>query len=193
MATTTSPPPARQTCRLHPFPGSGDSPVRSLTVGLAWTANRELALIYQLKGDLGRIALPPQAAGFADGLWQHTCFEAFFAGAAAPAYREFNFSPSGQWAGYAFTAYREGGEPVPAPLPRMAVRRFPDRLELRVFLAAAALPPAGDVAWRLGLSAVVESIDGRCSYWALAHPAERPDFHHRDAFILELSPPPDPS
>ncbi|MGE5384833.1 MAG: DOMON-like domain-containing protein [Betaproteobacteria bacterium] len=192
MATTTSSPPARQTCRLHPFPGSGDTPVRSLTVELAWTVNRELALTYQLEGDHGRIALPPQAAGFADGLWQHTCFEAFFAGSTAPAYREFNFSPSGQWAAYAFTAYREGGEPMPAPLPRMAVSRFPDCLELRTVLAAAALPAADDAAWRVGLSAVVESIDGHCSYWALAHPAERPDFHHRDAFILELSHLPNP-
>ena len=30
----------------------------------------------------------------------------------------------------------------------------------------------------LGLSAVIETDDGRLSYWALAHPRAQPDFHH---------------
>jgi ABC-type uncharacterized transport system permease subunit len=38
----------------------------------------------------------------------------------------------------------------------------------------------------LALSVVVEHEDGVLSYWALAHPAAKPDFHHRDAFVLEL-------
>jgi hypothetical protein len=33
---------------------------------------------------------------------------------------------------------------------------------------------------------VVEEIDDRLSYWALAHPAERPDFHHPDGFVLQI-------
>ena len=37
-----------------------------------------------------------------------------------------------------------------------------------------------------GLSAVIETIDGAISYWALAHPAEKPDFHHPDSFVLTL-------
>jgi hypothetical protein len=50
-----------------------------------------------------------------------------------------------------------------------------------------ALPGAS--ALRLALSAVIEETDGHLSYWALAHPAERPDFHHRDGFVLALEPP----
>ena len=38
-------------------------------------------------------------------------------------------------------------------------------------------------------AAVVEETDGRLSYWALTHPAERPDFHHRDGFVLVLEGP----
>jgi hypothetical protein len=38
----------------------------------------------------------------------------------------------------------------------------------------------------LALSAVIEDEDGVLSYWALKHPAGKPDFHHRDAFALEL-------
>ena len=40
--------------------------------------------------------------------------------------------------------------------------------------------------WRLGLSAVIEETNGRRSYWALAHGGAKPDFHHADAFALEL-------
>jgi hypothetical protein len=39
---------------------------------------------------------------------------------------------------------------------------------------------------RLGLSAVIEEANGRKSYWALAHPPGKPDFHHSDCFVLEL-------
>jgi len=46
------------------------------------------------------------------------------------------------------------------------------------------LPGASSL--RLALSAVVEETDGRLSYWAIAHPGERPDFHHRDGFVLPL-------
>ena len=39
---------------------------------------------------------------------------------------------------------------------------------------------------RLGLSAVIEEADGRVSYWALAHPAPKPDFHHAGTLALQL-------
>jgi hypothetical protein len=45
-----------------------------------------------------------------------------------------------------------------------------------------------DAPWRLGLSAVIEDRSGQKSYWALAHPPGRPDFHHEDCFALELTP-----
>jgi hypothetical protein len=49
------------------------------------------------------------------------------------------------------------------------------------------LPGASSL--RLALSVVVEETDGRLSYWAITHPAERPDFHHRDGFVLPLEHP----
>jgi hypothetical protein len=39
----------------------------------------------------------------------------------------------------------------------------------------------------LGLSAVLEEANGRKSYWALAHPPGKADFHHADCFTLEFS------
>ena len=37
-----------------------------------------------------------------------------------------------------------------------------------------------------GISAVVATKRGKISYWALAHPAGSPDFHHKDCFALKL-------
>ena len=42
-------------------------------------------------------------------------------------------------------------------------------------------------AWQLGLSAVLEEKDGTKSYWALAHSADKPDFHAPGCFIARLA------
>ena len=39
---------------------------------------------------------------------------------------------------------------------------------------------------KLALSAVIETVDGAKTYWALAHPSDKPDFHHPDSFVLDL-------
>jgi hypothetical protein len=73
--------------------------------------------------------------------------------------------------------------------PRIAVQSSPDRLGLTVSLELEHLSDLPcDAPWRLGLSAVIEDTSGRMSYWALAHPAGKPDFHHLDCFAYELSP-----
>ena len=36
---------------------------------------------------------------------------------------------------------------------------------------------------------VIEELDGTKSYWALAHPPGKPDFHHPDCFALTLAAP----
>lgn len=149
-----------------------------------------VSLAYRLRGDLAQLRIPASLpTGSSDGLWQHTCFEAFVGIAGARAYREFNFSPSGQWAAYAFADYRQrDGAAGAIVAPQIAVRRFAGRLELDALLDAASLPlDALATTLELGLSTVVEAADGRRSYWALAHPAAAPDFHHRDGFTLRLS------
>ena len=68
-----------------------------------------LALRYRIEGDLERLRIPEtRDPAVGEGLWQHFCCEAFVAAAAGAGYREFNFSPSGEWAAYAFRRYREG-------------------------------------------------------------------------------------
>ena len=44
-----------------------------------------------------------------------------------------------------------------------------------------------DATGAVGLTAVVEGLDGAIAYWALAHPSDKPDFHHPDSFALELT------
>lgn len=181
---------------LQPHPQAPASPARVLRVRAQRRADGGLALDFVLHADSARLRVPPaQPPGAADGLWQHTCFEAFVAAAGAPAYHEFNFSPSGQWAAYAFADYRARSAATVAPAPRMAWHRpapaataadAAPTLALAVELAAAALPAGADGTLHLGLCAVIEDDDGRHAWWALHHPAARPDFHHRDGFLLHL-------
>ena len=39
----------------------------------------------------------------------------------------------------------------------------------------------------IAVAAVVKTVKGGTSHWALVHPAPRPDFHRRDGFLLALS------
>ncbi len=155
----------------------------SLTRG----ADRSLQLGYNLQADAGQLCLPAIVAspGRADALWRHTCFEVFVAGHRSATYREFNFSPSGEWAAYAFTAYRAGMRPLTlTSAPVSDWQRSPGQLALTVTLPADALI-ADDGALRIALSAVIEEQSGTITHWALCHPAGQPDFHHPDSFTLE--------
>ncbi len=143
-------------------------------------------LRYELAGELAALRLPPQAAQPAptDGLWRHSCFEAFVARTGQAAYREFNFSPSGHWAAYAFGAERVPDAAAPTlPAPRIACARDATRLRLDAWLPG---PVFDDGDLQLGLSAVIETLDGQLSYWALAHPCAQPNFHHRAGWTARL-------
>ena len=154
-------------------------------VELRFLPEGPLDLRYELKGDPGAWRIPPaRPAARRDGLWRHTCWELFVAGADTPAYREFNFSPSGEWQAYAFRNYRDGGPLEPAVAPILSLDRGPDRLALSVTLPVANLPPGPRL--RIGLTAVLEDADGLISYWALRHAPGQPDFHHPDTFALEF-------
>jgi hypothetical protein len=138
-----------------------------------------------MEGDLSVVRIPEQRPSRrVDGLWRHTCFEAFVMAGEGPGYREFNFSPAGEWAIMAFHGYRDGGETVAEPGPAIAVRRGGERLELDAEIRPECLPPGRSL--RLGLSAVVEDVHGVLTYWALRHSPGPPDFHQSDAFNLTL-------
>jgi len=140
-----------------------------------------LAVRYRIEGDIDRLRIPPPGRREpGERLWEHTCLELFVASAGAEAYLEFNFSPSGQWAAYAFERYRHGAASS-VPDPAIVVRRSPGWLELQ-----AQVPAAAAAKLRLGMSAVIEDETGTLSYWALRHANGKPDFHRAEAFALEL-------
>lgn len=139
-----------------------------------------LSLEYRLRGAIDAVSWPtPMARERTDGLWRTTCFEAFVG--CGTGYAEYNLSPSGAWAAYGFDGYRDGMRPLEQSTPMIVTRRAP---ELYVLTADVLLPEYAD--GRIGLAAVIQTLDGAISYWALAHPSDKPDFHHPDSFVLEL-------
>lgn len=139
-----------------------------------------LEVRYRIRAELARLRVPPpRPPAAADRLWQHTCCEIFVARSRGGEYHEYNFSPSGQWAAYAFRRYREG-EAATAADPQIRLQTSTDGLELAARIAV----PPGRLC--VALCAVIEARDGSLSYWALAHAPGKPDFHHAAAFALEL-------
>jgi hypothetical protein len=118
-----------------------------------------------------------------EDLWHTTCFEAFLRGEGETGYREWNFSPSGQWAAYDFVSHREGRTDAEVAAPYV---RIEDNLTWWAFGATIAVD--AERGWQLGLSAILEEKDGTKSYWALAHPdADKPDFHDPVCFAARLA------
>ncbi|QEY31576.1 DOMON-like domain-containing protein [Synechococcus sp. RSCCF101] len=152
-----------------------------------------------LRPELGSPGLrqaPPQRR---DGLWQHTCLEAFVALPGSGAYWEINGAPNGDWAVYRFSGYRSGRESPEAIADPDAV------------LARGGAPLAspdqdcvmsGSLRWRLpdelqrasaldlSVCLVLECADAgdadHISHWATAHCGEEADFHRRDSLRIRL-------
>lgn len=179
---------APHTVALRRHPESGGDTVKGIDATVS-SESGSLVIRYSLRGDLSRIHIPAaRAPRRAERLWEHTCFEAFVAGLDDPAYYEFNFAPSTEWAAYFFERYRERCESHEGNTPpRLAVSAAKNRLEIEATIDLKNLPeiwPAPPL--RLGLAAVVEETRGVLSYWALKHPPGKPDFHHTDNFALKI-------
>lgn len=155
---------------------------------LTQRADGALGIVYAILGLNLDLRIPtPHAPASAGALWQTTCCELFVGAVGQNGYREFNFSPSGQWAVCDFTDTRQ---PRPGtltcPAPELTCERTEALLELSVTLPKATLPDADSL--RLAVATVLEAQGGQHGYWALAHPPGRPDFHHHAGFVLSLGP-----
>lgn len=173
-----------ETYRLICHPDTPAIKVRSVDAYVVRNRENYLHFRWRIKGTRALVVPPVVGSGREDGLWQTTCFEAFFASPGSDSYHEFNFSPSGRWAAYDFTGYRDGmaQRAVPQP-PQSQERRHAHILTFDTQLRISSLPPRP---LQLGLSAVVEEEGGVKSYWALAHPPGAPDFHHPSCFAATL-------
>jgi hypothetical protein len=176
-------------------PGGG---VRSLEAQVRITEAGLFTFKYSLSADIARLRVPEEQphggspvdgiTARTDGLWRHTCFEAFIGLGATAQYVELNFSPARQWAAYCFDAYRTGMAPLHlAHPPALSVRRTQQRLELDAVVQVphfAGPQPAAPA--KLAVAAVIEGDNGTLSYWAARHPPGPPDFHHPHGFALEI-------
>ena len=171
---------------LAPHPGQAHPPL-DIGVKLSLLGTDVVKLEYVVAGPVSDVLIPSRSdPERTDGLWQHTCFEAFIGTPEGSAYVEYNFSPSSEWAAYRFTGYRAGMAPaLDLPAPHIFVEHDrARRLVQSVFVDVSALNAAGKGS--IALSAVIETRDGAKSYWALKHPPGKPDFHHPDCFALKL-------
>lgn len=177
-ARTVTPTPVPHFVLLpHPTTPQATAAVFALSVALEATPAR-WQLRYRIDGPVPTLRIRPRANApmRRDGLWRHTCFELFHGQPQTTAYEEFNFSPSGDWACYAFTNERLRAEP-PREIAPPAVTSECRASALIVAVDIAA--PTNGAPSRIGLTAVLEDDMGHLSYWALAHPKPQPDFHAR--------------
>jgi len=170
---------------LKPFRGGEPLP----SIEIAGTIRRSadaLSIGYAIVGDLSELAIPApvKSPKRKDGLWEETCLEFFLGMKDSGRYWEFNLSPAGHWNVYSFASYRKGmrEEPAFASLP-FFIRTEPGAFRLSLDVDPARILPAG-TAFVVAVCAVLRTVAGRTSHWALAHPGPRPDFHRKDGFLL---------
>jgi hypothetical protein len=154
---------------------------RSAAFGTTATLN----LWFGVSAPMSRFLVPPPASRPTrrDNLWQSTCFECFLKQEGEAAYQEWNFSPSGDWAAYDFTAERK--DMAPAEIASPPYIRTEDNLTWWGLGATLSIP--SDARYSLALSAVIEERTGERLFFALHHPLEQPDFHHPDCFTARLA------
>ncbi|MCR2833887.1 hypothetical protein [Parerythrobacter lacustris] len=128
---------------------------------------------FRLEGDISAIKIPADAESIRrDNLWKTTCFEIFWQPRGDSYYREFNLSPSSQWACYDFDDFRLNGRDAPVETIAIACRHDAGELVLEAEIASE-LPVPADVA----LNAIVEDRDGNIQFWALAFQPGKAEFH----------------
>jgi len=146
---------------------------------------QKISARYRLTGDMQRVRWPQIAHRHERTfeLWATTCFEFFIGPRAHPAYFEFNLSPSGDWNSFAFSDIRTDM----AETARLTLHHVSVHCDRTSALLGADIDfQPDDLAGPLdiGVSAVIETVDGRCHYFALAHPGKRPDFHARQVRLV---------
>jgi hypothetical protein len=148
-------------------------------------------LHYALAGNLEEIILPAPSPnpGRKDELWKSTCFECFIAIKDQPQYWEFNMSPSGAWNVYRMDAYRRVGFREATSIERLPfeTQKEANTFVLNAVVDVSSLFQLNDLL-EVAITAIIQTKDGKETYWALTHPMPQADFHLRESFILALAP-----
>jgi len=170
---------------LYPFDSAFDPAILNLAGRIARTDHR-LMLQYNLYDDHSKVLIP--VAKFPrreHHLWKTTCFEFFISMKNDRRYWEFNLSPSGDWNVYRFDDYRVGIQEETAfeSLP-FSVETRSDQTSLTIELDLNLINLTQPL--EVGITAVIEQIDRKITYWAIEHCGTEADFHLRESFALKL-------
>lgn len=159
--------------------------IANIGVTITRAPNGEIRLTYRVSGKTSALEIPAWSTpDRTDNLWKTTCFEIFIGHFEGEDYLEYNFAPSGQWAAYRFASYRVDMVDLETNAPDIIFTQSAEALTLTATLL---LPDAWrELSLRVGISAVMATKSGDVSYWAVAHPAGNPDFHHKDCFAVQL-------
>lgn len=121
-------------------------------------------------GDISRLIVPePAPSERTDELWKTTCFEVFAGN--GDGYSEYNLSTSGAWAAYRFDEYRHGMRSLDAAI------EIETSLNNKVLTIIAKIRSEFALPMHVGLTAVIEEVDGAIRYWSTAFAPGKPDFH----------------
>ena len=174
--------------RLKLHEESRPGPVTNLTAEIRPNADG-FDVRFFVQGDIAKLHIPQAAgSGRADDLWQTTCFEVFWHEVGAPGYREFNLSPSGQWAAYDFSDYRQKAGDAQVDNIAMSTSHSAANGTGEVQLHAQVASPL-DYPAMIGLTAVIELNDGTMQHWALEFADGKPDFHDAACRTLTIERP----
>jgi hypothetical protein len=172
---------------LKQFRTAGASSNFKITGSLGRHFN-ELSIDYELSGETKGLVFPSSSClpFRRRGLWEQTCFEFFLSPKEADHYWEFNLSPAGHWNVYRFTSYRQGmkEEPAIVSLP-FAVIATENIIQVSMKLNLDGIIPLPDTL-KVGVSAVIRTLNEGTTYWALVLAGPRADFHSKATFIIEL-------
>lgn len=173
--------------RLVPFGSQAILPIEITCVGKLVDQD-SIDISFQLTGSLENILFDPPQENHkrTDNLWQKTCFELFVKNDIDSNYWEYNLSPSGNWAIYAFESYRKG------KFDELSIQGIPitTRQETNQFTLNSYITLPDKLSrqnLKIGLTTVVQDTNGDIYYYALKHTEKQPDFHVADSFTINIT------
>jgi len=143
-----------------------------------------LLIKYIMIGDILSLNIPKyKTPKFVYGLWNATCFELFIANKNQDSYIEFNFSPSKEWACYAFNDYRLKDKNIDVINPSIDFLYDEYSAEMIVSFDISYFNYINFDDLDVSITAVIKNDEDEVSYWAINHAKENADFHARESFL----------
>ncbi|HEY5602234.1 MAG TPA: DOMON-like domain-containing protein [Gammaproteobacteria bacterium] len=176
---------------LHPFANESTKTLPITLSGSLLMLGNKINVCYRLSGDITRIQFPEKSASPSrrDQLWNSTCFELFAGSMGKSGYWEYNLSPSHDWAVFSFTDYRTNKADELSISDVVMTTKFDNgkAFELNTILSLPDTLSGHNPDLNIGISAVLQDKSGQRHYYALSHPGQQPDFHHRIGFTIHVN------